>query len=81
MSKGAKKKKVTPLAGGVRPPMTIVDALIKSPSMSDPASPMKSLAGWKLSRRKPRHIPQVRAAIRGPTLVTGRSPRASRRSP
>ena len=69
IKRGAKKKKVTPLAGGVRPPITIVEALIKSPSISAPASPMKSLAGWKLSRRKPRQMPQVRAAISGPTLV------------
>ena len=31
ISSGAKKKKVTPLAGGVRPPITIVEALIKQP--------------------------------------------------
>ena len=31
MSSGAKKKNVTPLAGGVRPPITIVEALIKQP--------------------------------------------------
>ena len=42
---GAKKKKVTPEVGGVRPPITIVEALMRSPSNKAPASPMNIFAG------------------------------------
>jgi len=77
MKRGAKKKKVTPLVGGVRPPITMVEALMSRPNINAPASPMNNRAGWKLSGRNPKQMPQVAAAMSGPGLVAGKRPRAS----
>ena len=66
---------MVPEAWAVRPPITMVEALISRPSSSEPASPMKILAGWKLKGRKPRQTPQVTTAISGPMFSVGRFPR------
>ena len=54
------------LVGSARPPTTLVDTAISSPSSSAPPSPMKIRAGLKLCGRKPTHSPTAMIATSGP---------------
>ena len=66
---GARKKNVWPMkrwSVSARPPTTLVDTAISSPSSSAPLSPMKMRAGLKLWGRKPTHSPTAMIAISGP---------------
>ena len=58
MRSGAKKKKVTPLAGGVRPPITMVDALIEKTQHQRTRVAHEEFGGMKIIAEEPEADPE-----------------------